>query len=77
MPVQNVPVQNGPIAWPAVLISQEPLIQTTLHSTLQFLGSSAIHLPVQCPFRACSERADKQPHTQHCTSLGPRQYTRQ
>lgn len=40
-------------------LSREPLIQTTSHLTLHFLGSSsATHQPGECPFHGCLERVD-------------------
>jgi len=61
--IRSVPFWKRAICGPCGLryccclqLSREPCVQTTWHSTLHFLGSSAIHPPVLCPFRACSER---------------------
>jgi len=58
----HVPVGNEPTSWPPGLLL--PAFLRTAHpnmvtlTTAHFLGSSAVHQPVQCPFCACSERTD-------------------
>jgi len=55
----RVPIWSGQAGWPLVLLRAASL--RTAHPnnfTLHFLGSSAIHQPVQCPFCACPEWAD-------------------
>ncbi len=47
--MENVPVRNGLIAWPPVLLraafSRNTHPNNNKHSTLHFLGASAIHPP--------------------------------
>jgi len=62
LPIWNAAIWNGPTLWPPGTTHPNDHSHLTLH----FLGSSAIHPPVQCPLRACSEWAN-------CLQLSPQE----